>query len=70
MAVNGLYARGVFAASNMGTEGLYARGIFGAGAGLPSSGADASDRHVRQSGVLMHLIRAMRVIVFFLPGVF
>ena len=34
MAVNGLYARGLFTSSNMGTEGLYVRGLFGAGAGI------------------------------------
>lgn len=42
---------------------------FGAGGGASGS-ADASDRHVRQSGVLMHVLRTMRLIVFLLPGVF
>ena len=39
MAVNGLYARGLFASSNMGAEGLYARGLFGAGAGESDTGS-------------------------------
>ena len=63
MAVNGLYARGVFASSNMGTEGLFVRGLFGAGAGISSGtgvpGSDFGRRRRRQ--------RRWWVIVFFIP---
>lgn len=59
MAVNGLYARGLFSASSMGTEGLYARGLFGAGAGVATDDEFADRRGVlwrRRHGGLWALI--------------
>ena len=56
MAVKGLYARGCFTGSGMGTEGLYMRGIFGAGAGVSAGGTRSRSGRNRSRGGLFVIL--------------